>query len=118
MVQPEGLAHSPNYSHVALLGPGKVIFSGMHYARGTQDSDARELFTALDEELATAASGARHVAMSSLYPTSTAASDLVRRIRFEFYDRSRPPASTMVVFESLPLAAPFGGQVVAVVPGR
>jgi enamine deaminase RidA (YjgF/YER057c/UK114 family) len=118
MVQPEGLTQSPNYSHVALLGPGKVVFSGMHYARGTQDSDARELFTALDKSLATAGSGPKQVAMSSLYPTSTAASDLVRRTRFEFYDRGRPPASTMVVFESLPQAAPFAAQVVAVAPGR
>ena len=118
MVQPEGLAQSPNYSHVALLGPGKVAFSGMYYAGGTQDSDARALFTALDTALAAAGSGARYVAMSSLYPTSAAASDLVRRTRFEFYDRSRPPASTMVVFESLPQAAPFAAQVVAVIPGR
>jgi enamine deaminase RidA (YjgF/YER057c/UK114 family) len=118
MVQPEGLGQSPNYSHVALLGPGKVAFSGMRYARGMQDSDVRELFTALDKSLATAGSGAKQVAMSSLYPTSTAASDLIRRIRFEFYDRGRPPASTMVVFESLPQGAPFAAQVVAVVAGR
>ena len=115
MVQPEGLASSPNYSHVALLAPGKVAFSGLHYAAGTQDPDARSLFSSLGQTLTAAGSSLRGVAMSSLYPTSPAASDLIRRIRFEFYDRARPPASTMLVFESLPAAASFAAQVVAVV---
>jgi enamine deaminase RidA (YjgF/YER057c/UK114 family) len=118
LVQPEGLSRSPNYSHVAMLGPGKVVFSGGHYAAGIQDSDARALFSSLDKALAAVGSGLRHVAMSSLYPTSTAAAELIRRIRFDFYDRTRPPASTMLVFESLPDAAPFAANVVASVSRR
>ena len=38
----------------------------------------------------------------------------VRAIRFEFYDKSKPPASTLLLFEGLPsLDASFGVDVVA-----
>ena len=117
MISPEGLAKSPNYSHVAMLGPGKVAFSGMRLAAGLQDADARAVFAELDKALSKAGSSVRKVAMSSLYPTSTAASDLIRRIRFEFYDKGRPPASTMLVFEGLPKTASFAAAVVAAAGG-
>jgi hypothetical protein len=43
--------------------------------------------------------------------------DKVRALRFEFYDQTRPPASTMLPFEGLPsLDASFAIDVVAVVP--
>jgi enamine deaminase RidA (YjgF/YER057c/UK114 family) len=39
----------------------------------------------------------------------------VSQLRFEFYDRARPPASTMILFQGLPsLDASFGIDVVAV----
>ena len=117
MVQPDGMTKSPNYSHVSMLGPGKVVFSGGHYAAGMKDSDARAMFSSLESTLAAEGSSTRNVAMSYLYPTSNAAAELVRRIRFEFYERSRPPASTMLVFESLPKGTPFAVQVIAVVSG-
>ena len=93
------------------------MFSGAHYAAGTQESDARAMFSSLEKTLAAEGSSTRNVAMSCLYPTSNAAAELIRRIRFEFYERSRPPASTMLVFESLPKGTPFAVQVIAVVSG-
>ena len=55
------------------------------------------------------------VAMSSIYPLSSMITEKVRAIRFEFYDKTRPPASTMLTFEGLPsLDATFGVEVVAV----
>ena len=117
MVQPDGMTRSPNYSHVAMLRPGKVVFSGGHYAAGTQDIDARAMFSSLEKALTAEGSSTRNVAMSYVYPTSNAAAELIRRIRFEFYERSRPPASTMLVFESLPNGMPAAVQVVAVLSG-
>jgi hypothetical protein len=41
--------------------------------------------------------------------------DIASKVRFEFYDRSQPPASTMLLFEGLPsLDASFGVEVIAV----
>jgi hypothetical protein len=43
--------------------------------------------------------------------------DLVRQVRFEFIDKSRPPASTMLPFEGLPsMDAAFGLEAI-VLPG-
>lgn len=117
MVQPEGLGKSPNYSHVALLGPGKIAMTEIHPAAGLQDSDARAVFSEVEKALSAVGSSLRSVAMSSLYPASDGASNLIRKIRFEFYDKNRPPASTLLVFEGLPKNAPFGVAVVAAVTG-
>ena len=57
----------------------------------------------------------KNVAMSSLYPLSTSIAEQVRRIRFDFYDKSRPPASTMLNFEALPaMDAGFAVDVIAI----
>ena len=40
---------------------------------------------------------------------------MVRKVRFEFYDRARPPASTLLLFDGLPVSgAPFAVDVIAV----
>jgi len=58
----------------------------------------------------------KDVAMSHIYPLSNQSADQVRRIRFEFYDKARPPASTMLIFEGLPsMDASFAVDAVAVV---
>src|SRR5215471_170862 len=99
-------------------GPGRSCSAGCIMLQAFRTPDARALFSSLVKTLAAEGSGLRHVAMSSLYPTSTAAPELIRRIRFDFYDRTRPAASSMLVFESLPDAAPFGAHVVAFVSRR
>lgn len=109
----EALPKSPNFSHVALVGAKRVVFSGAHSAGG-QEAEAQQTFAALAQALATAGASIKQVAMSSLFPVSQAAADLVRKTRFNFYDPARPPASTMMIFEGLTDNAAFAVDVVAV----
>ncbi len=119
LVNPPGLASSPNYSQVALVGAGRVALSGSQLAFRAQDDDVRLAFERLSKSMEPTGASLRHVAMSSIYPLSSVMTDKVRALRFEFYDRSRPPASTMLLFEGLPsLDASFAVDVVAVVADR
>jgi enamine deaminase RidA (YjgF/YER057c/UK114 family) len=53
--------------------------------------------------------------MSSIYPLTNAIMERIRAIRFDFYDRASPPASTMLPFEGLPsVDATFALDVIAV----
>ncbi|MBI1788179.1 MAG: hypothetical protein HYR60_11590 [Acidobacteria bacterium] len=116
LVNPQGLPSSPNYSQLALIGARKIVLTGTQVSFGYQDADARLAFQRLDKVLREAGVSAKNVAMSSLYPLSTSLAEQVRRIRFEFYDPSHPPASTMLPFEGLPaMEAGFAVDVVAVV---
>lgn len=109
----DALPKSPNFSHVALVGAKRLIFSGAFSASG-QDAEARRAYEELTQTLAAAGASIKQVAMSSLFPVSPAAADLVRKTRFSFYDPARPPASTMMIFEGLAAHAAFAVDVVAV----
>ena len=53
--------------------------------------------------------------MAHLYPLSSSIAEQIRRIRFEFFDKTRPPAATMQPFEGLPaMDAGFAIDVVAI----
>jgi enamine deaminase RidA (YjgF/YER057c/UK114 family) len=99
LIYADVLPKSPNFSHVALVGAKHVVFSGAHSASGSQTAEARRTFEALAHTLQGASASIKQVAMSSVYPTSQAAADLVRQTRFDFYDRANPPASTLLLFE-------------------
>jgi enamine deaminase RidA (YjgF/YER057c/UK114 family) len=114
-LNPDGLPKSPNYSQVALVGASRLAITGMQVAFGFQDADARLAFGRLEKELATVGASVKDVAWSSIYPLSNSIAEQVRKIRFEFYDKARPPASTMLPFEGLPsMDASFAVDVVAV----
>jgi len=116
-LNPDGIPSSPNYSQVALVGPTRVALSGAQLAFRFQEDDARLAFQRLEKDLGTAGASLRNVAMSSIYPLSLSIAGLVRKVRFEFYDKERPPASTMLPFEDLPaLDASFALDVIAVLP--
>jgi len=115
MINPEGLAQSPQLSQIALIGAPKVILTGSQEAFGYQDADARLAFERLQKSLSQEGGSLKEVAFTSLYPLSASISEQVRKIRSEFYDRSRPPAGTMLPFEGLPsMDAGFAVDVVAV----
>ena len=117
LTNPEGLAKSPNYSQIAVVGPGRVALTGTQMAFRAQDSDIRLAFERLKKALEQVHARVDQTVMSHIYPLSSSLSDRIRRIRFEFYDKSRPPASTMLPFEGLPsLDASFGVDVIAVMP--
>lgn len=115
LINPTGLTASPNYSHVALISAQKVALTGTQSAFGFEDKDARLAFQRLQRDLEQVKASIKDVAMSNIYPLSASIADQVRRIRFEFYDKSHPPASTMLPFEGLPaMDAGFAVDVVAV----
>lgn len=115
LINPDGLTASPNYSHVALVAAPKVALTGTQAAFGFEDKDARLAFQRLQRDLEQVKASIKDVAMSSIYPLSASIADQVRRIRFEFYDKAHPPASTMLPFEGLPaMDAGFAVDVVAV----
>jgi enamine deaminase RidA (YjgF/YER057c/UK114 family) len=115
MLNPDGLAQSPQLSQIALIGAAQVILTGSQEAFGFEDADARLAFERLQKSLSLEGGSLRHAAFTSLYPLSSRISDQVRRIRGEFYDGARPPAGTMLPFQGLPsMDAGFALDVVAV----
>jgi len=112
---PAGLAQSPNYSQLALVSAPRLILSGTQVSYGYQDSDARLAFQRLAKALEAGGSSVKDIAFASFYPLSSSIAEQVRRIRFEFFDKQRPPAATMQPFEGLPaMDAGFAVDVVAI----
>ncbi len=102
LVNPPGLASNPNYSQIALVGAPKIVFSGLQMAFGNQDKDVRLSFDRLRKALESQGSDDKHVFYSHVYPMTKTIADTVRGIRFDYFDRSHPPASTLLLFEGLP----------------
>jgi enamine deaminase RidA (YjgF/YER057c/UK114 family) len=110
-----GLPVSPNFSHLALVSAPRVVLTGAQVAYGYQDSDARLAFQRLAKALEQGGSSVKDIAFAAFYPLSASIADQVRRVRFEFFDKSRPPAATMLPFEGLAaMDAGFGVDVVAI----
>ncbi len=115
LVNPPGLPQSPAYSQMALVGAPRVAFSGAQIAFGYEEKDARLAFQRLEKALEGVQARLADVAVANIYPLSTAITETVRRIRFDFFDRARPPAATMLTFEGLPsLDGAFAIDVLAV----
>jgi enamine deaminase RidA (YjgF/YER057c/UK114 family) len=115
LLNPEGLPKSPNYSQVAVVNAPRVVLSGTQMAFRFQESDARLAFERLAKALEEGNTSPKDVVFASAYPLSNSIAELVRKVRFEFFDKSRPPASTMLPFEGLPsMDASFAIDVVAV----
>ncbi|MFN0166801.1 MAG: hypothetical protein ACKV22_10255 [Bryobacteraceae bacterium] len=115
MINPEALPKSPNFTQIAAVSAPKVILSGAQMQFGYQDSDARLAFQRLTKVLDAAGTSVKHVVFASTYPLSPSLSEQVRRLRFDYFDPSRPPASTLLPFEGLPaMEAGFAIDVVAI----
>jgi len=115
LVSPEGLEASKNYSHVALVSAPRVVLTGAQMGFRTQESDVRLAFGRVKSQLEQQGTSIQKVAMSSIYPLSQDVTNKIREVRFDFYDRANPPASTMLPFEGLPsVDASFAIDVVAV----
>ncbi len=102
LVNPSALSQNPNYSQIALVGAPKIVFTGTQMAFGDQDKDVRLAFDRLRKALESQGAGYKDVFWSGVYPLTKTVADKVRTIRFDFYDHSRPPASTLLQFEGLP----------------
>jgi len=116
-VNPEGLRRSESYSQVARVNAPRLVLAGTQMAFRYQEADARLAFQRLEKSLGAAGAGLKNAVMVNSYPLSPQLADLIRKVRFDFLDKSRPPASTMLPFEGLPgMDASFGLEVVAVIP--
>jgi enamine deaminase RidA (YjgF/YER057c/UK114 family) len=102
LMNPPALAQNANYSQIALIGAAKIVFSGTQMAFGDQDKDVRLAFDRLRKALEAQGVSYKDVFWSATYPLTKAVADKVRAIRFDYYDRSHPPASTLLLFEGLP----------------
>jgi len=115
LLNPEGLPASKNYSQLALVSAPRLIFAGDQLAFRYQESDARLAFQRLEKTMQAAGASLKNTVMLNIYPLSPQLAELVRKVRFEFLDQARPPASTMLPFEGLPsMDASFGIEAVAV----
>lgn len=114
LANPDGLPRSPNYSQVALAGPGRLVITGIQLGFGTEEKDTRLAFERLGRALTGVQSGFPEVFYTRMYPVSDLAAEAIRTVRFKFLDQSRPPASTLLPFEAMQsLDASFGVEVMA-----
>lgn len=103
------------YSQVVIVSAPKVVFSSTQLAFGQQPGDIRLAFERLQKSIAPLNARLDTVAMSHIYVVSRGLTDTLRTVRSEFYNKTSPPASTMLPIESLPsLDASLGVDVVAV----
>ncbi len=117
LMNPDSLEASKNYSQIALVNSARVVLTGTQMGFRAQGADIRLAFERLKGSLEQSGAKIDRVIMSSIYPLTRAVMEKVRAVRFDFYDRARPPASTMLPFEGLPsVDATFALDVVAVLP--
>lgn len=111
---PAGLARNPNYSQIAVVNAPKIVFSGTQMAFGGEAADLKLAFDRLGKALEPLGAGYHDVFWSGVYPLTRPVADKVRALRFDYYDRQRPPASTFLLFEGLPsLDATVAVEVIA-----
>ncbi len=116
LLNPAGLTASPNYSQAAVTA-GRVALTGAQSAFGSQDKDARLAFDRLRRVLEAAKTTYGAVLFTSFYPLTAGSAERIRAVRFEYLDKTRPPASTLILFEGLPsLDATFAIEAVAAIP--
>src|SRR5262249_50238683 len=101
-VNPPSLTANPNYSQIALVNASKIVITGTQMAFGEQEGDIRLAYDRFGKALEAAGASYKDVFWTSTYPLTRAAIDQVRAVRFLFMDKTRPPASTLLLFEGLP----------------
>jgi enamine deaminase RidA (YjgF/YER057c/UK114 family) len=105
---------SGRYSQVALLGPGRIVITGAQLGFGNGEEGIRRAFERLAKALEAHGSDIRRTVFSGIYPLTRQGAEQVRRVRFEFWNRELPPASTLLLFEGLPsLDASMAAELIA-----
>ena len=113
-LNPEGLAHEPGVSQIALVAAPRVVLTGTQVSFGYEEKDARLAFERLRNSLEQAGVSMGDVAYAHYYPLAAAIARQVRQVRAQFFDPARPPAGTLEIFEGLPsMDAGFAVDVVA-----
>ena len=101
-LSPAEMNPSPNYAKAVLVCAPQVILTGTQMAFHYTDSDVRLAFGRMAKVLEQSKGSITRVVFSSFYPLSGGMVEKVRKIRFEYFDKAHPPASTMLPYEGLP----------------
>ena len=116
---PEGLVKSPNFTQIAGISSKQMYWSQLHTSNGCGEQSVREMFQSLNDAMTKSGASIKDVAFSYLYPSTQDGTDLTRKVRFEFYNKEQPPASTLVPFMGYEAKnACAGVEVVAPVNGQ
>lgn len=111
---PDEAAKSPNYSQVARVSAERVVLTGLQMGFRDTDADVKLAFERLGKALETQKATFKDVIMLSGYPLSRSIIDKIRAARFDYLDKTRPPAATLLLFEGVPsVDASFGMDVIA-----
>ena len=113
-MNPDGLAAVSGASQVALVTSSRVVLTGAQVSFGFEEKDARLAFQRLAKSLEQAGASVRDVAVAHYYPLAPGIATQIEKVRSEFFDNARPPASSLLLFEGLPsMNAGFAVDVVA-----
>jgi len=114
-INPEPLPHTQDSSQVAVVGPTRIVLSGTQLGFEYQERDVRLALERLGKSIDGSGSSYRRVAMTRFYTLSNAISKSIRELRWDYLNRSKPPANTLIELEGLPsLDASFAMDVIAV----
>jgi enamine deaminase RidA (YjgF/YER057c/UK114 family) len=105
-VTPPEMKPSPLYSRVACVHGGKMIYvSGLFAEKpGSGEAQVRDLFASLQGALKIAGGDLRHLVKATYYCSDNDASEMLNKIRPEFYDPQRPPAASKAMVRGVAAA--------------
>ena len=89
-------------SQFAVAVAPKLVFTETQLIFRDQDSDIRLAFQRLGKAMEPLGATYKDVIWSGVYPLTRPLALKIEALRFDFFDRARPPAGTMLLFEGLP----------------
>ena len=100
---PPGIKPSPLYSRVARTHRGKIVYLSGLYAEksGSAEAQIRDIFGSLQAALKLGGSDLQHLVKATYYCADNDSSDLLNKIRPEFFDPQRPPAASKPMVQSV-----------------
>lgn len=101
-MNPADMEPSPRFSKFVLVKTPRLVLTGTQVAFNFEDNDVRLAFQRMAKVLEGQKASMKQVVFSNLYPISNRILETARKVRFEFFDTAKPPASTALVFEGLP----------------
>jgi enamine deaminase RidA (YjgF/YER057c/UK114 family) len=87
---------------VALVNTPKIVLTGTQMAFRDSDADLRLAFERLRKVMEPLGVSYKDVFWSSAYPLTRPVEEKVRAMQQEFFDKSKPPEGTILLFEGLP----------------
>jgi enamine deaminase RidA (YjgF/YER057c/UK114 family) len=86
----------------ALVNAQKIVLTGTQMAFRDTDADLRLAFDRLRKVLEPLGVSYKDVFWASFYPLTRPMEEKIRTMQTGFFDRAKPPAATMLLFEGLP----------------